>query len=130
MSNDNCENCNVEDAEFFYVETKLGEKHLCSGCYEQNGHKKPTVRKNPFIRMADYRKTESYKRKSRNKRLDLGMCVTCFVSIKEKPLHAFHLHHSNYKNVPHELPEDTTVLCEKCHEIFHERFPEHWIMAA
>lgn len=55
-----------------------------------------SVRKSK-LRMAEYR------------------CQVC--SEKNKPLH---VHHNNYSRLGKEKTSDLTVLCEDCHQLFHD----------
>lgn len=42
---------------------------------------------------------------------------TCQLCNSPENLHA---HHRTYERLGHELPEDLTLLCKKCHEKFHQ----------
>ena len=37
-----------------------------------------------------------------------------------KRVHKFSVHHTNYRNLPHEKEEDLMVLCVLCHNLFHD----------
>ena len=67
-------------------------------------------------RVVTYRKylqTDEWKRRAEAAKACAG--YRCQVCNGEGPLDA---HHRTYERLGHELPEDITVLCHSCHELF------------
>ena len=48
----------------------------------------------------------------------LWRCQLC--ATDERPLE---VHHCTYENIGHEMPEDLTVLCDRCHGTHHDALP-------
>jgi len=44
----------------------------------------------------------------------------CQVCNRQKSRGILHTHHRTYARLGHERPGDLTVLCQTCHELFHE----------
>jgi len=66
-----------------------------------------------------YIQSEAWKIKSKAIRFRFGnKCQVCNKSADEATLHA---HHRTYERLGRELPEDLTVLCESCHDLYHSK---------
>lgn len=69
----------------------------------------------PKVVYADYIRTEAWRQKAAAaKRRANYRCQLCN---REGPLNA---HHRTYERLGHERESDITVLCERCHEKFHD----------
>ena len=84
----------------------------------------PVITRGPFhhkqyqIESVDYNEyiqSDEWKEKSLALRCKVGKCQICGTSNKK-----LQVHHNSYRNLGHEPPEDLTVLCERCHAIFHQ----------
>src|SRR5204863_263367 len=70
------------------------------------------------ISYAEYLQTDHWK-KQREDALKRAF-RRCAVCNSDKSLH---VHHRTYERLGCELPNDLTVLCDDCHELFHDRLP-------
>lgn len=63
-----------------------------------------------------YLQSFEWRKKSETAKIKSGRrCQVCNCSERELVLH---VHHRTYENLGHELPEDLTVLCSRCHYLF------------
>lgn len=65
-----------------------------------------------YIVSADWKKKSDEAKKRAGHR-----CQVCNQSGRMVTLNT---HHRTYKNLGHEKPDDLTVLCEGCHDVFHK----------
>lgn len=66
----------------------------------------------------EYIKSPEWKTKAESIKRERGYrCQLCNTSGYSKSLHA---HHNTYERLGRELPDDITVLCGSCHELFHK----------
>jgi len=71
------------------------------------------------IQYQEYLQSDKWRQKADNAKERVGWhCQVCNASGIQNQLHA---HHRTYENLGNEPPEDITVLCRKCHALFHDK---------
>jgi len=76
-----------------------------------------------WVNYQEYLETDEWKNKAAEAKRKAGnRCQLCNISGYVIPLHA---HHRTYERLGCELEGDITVLCAKCHQLFHDNKPQH-----
>lgn len=114
----NCDNCKGKWSFLAKSRTDLkrflSDTFICQDCIEASA-KRDQIAALKSMPYPEYLKTEHWI-STRTKAIARahGHCQICNDS------RSLHVHHRTYERRGEELPEDLTVLCSKCHEIFHK----------
>lgn len=83
---------------------------------DRSGEATPPPKKPVFVDYYKYIVSDEWKKKAAEAKVRAkNRCQVCYRKGSEIRLNA---HHRTYCRLGQELPEDITVLCEECHEIF------------
>ena len=89
--------------------------HAARGLRKQN-RSKQSVRQQPRVVYHEYIKSPAWKKRAAAAKERAGN--RCQVCNRTSGIVRLEAHHRTYARLGHELPDDITVLCEDCHDLF------------